>query len=298
MHRRITDQHWNRRWIAPIALSLVTGAALAQSTVQVIALKYRQAEEVIPTLKPLLGRESSISSFQNQLVVRGTPLEIAHVKRVLTSIDAAPRRLRITVRQDADLERDRREGEVSGSVGGNNARLTVPGSGTRSGSNVALTTGDDNLHARVVDSQQLIRDRTAQTLQVLEGRSAFIQVGESRAVPVEQVTRSVVNGRVVERVIGGTEYRDAHTGFYVLPRVQGDRVTLEINPQRENFNDDRDGSLAVQRVSTMVSGRLGECIEIGGVAQSRSDERTVLLGRSTSRVDDRRGVQVKVEEMQ
>jgi hypothetical protein len=29
----------------------------------------------------------------------------------------------------------------------------------------------------------------------------------------------------------------------------------------------------------------------------RGDERTVLLGRSTGRVDDRRGVQVKVEEL-
>jgi type II secretory pathway component GspD/PulD (secretin) len=89
MRRRITDNHWNKHWNAAIALCFVTGTAFAQITVQVIPLKYRQADEVIPTLEPLLGRDSSISSFQNQLVVRGTPLEIAHVKRAKTPISSA-----------------------------------------------------------------------------------------------------------------------------------------------------------------------------------------------------------------
>lgn len=286
-----------RRGLVVLLLAGLSAAALAQSQVEVIPLKYRNGDQVLPVLQPLLGRDSSISVFQNQLVIRASPSELAHVKRVLAGIDTQPRRLLITVRQDADLSRDSSAAELSGSIGNDNARVTVPGSSLRSGGNVVLRDGDDRLRARVIDSQQVNRDRGTQTVQVLEGYSAFIRIGESRPVPSRQVVRTVINGQVVDRVVEGTEYRDASTGFNVLPRVQGDRVTLDINPQRESFDENRRGAVSVQRVATTVSGRLGEWIDLGGVADTRSDERTVLLGRSTGRVDDRRGVQVKVEEL-
>ncbi len=276
---------------------VLAGAAWAQSTVEVIPLKYRTAAEVLPVVQPLLGRDASISSFQNQLVIRATPAELAQVKGVLASIDTMPKRLLITVRQSADLERNRQEMEVSGSIGNDHARVTVPGSGGRSGGNVVLREGDDRLRARVIDTRQSSRDSTAQTVQVLEGRSAFIRVGESRPVRNRQVVRSVVNGQIVDRVVESTDYREASTGFNVLPRVQGDRVTLDIDPTRDTFDDQRRGAVNVQRVVTTVSGRLGEWIDLGGVGETRDDERSVLLGRSTGRVDDRRGVQVKVEEL-
>lgn len=293
--------HAGARVIAVLLLWAVAAVAFAQTTVEVIALKYRQAEQLIPVIQPLLGRESSISSFQNQLVIRATAVELAQVRRVLASLDTAPRRLLITVRQDADFERDRRDAELSASVGNGEARVTVPGSSVREsgqGGQVVLRDGDDRLRARVIDSQQMTRDRTTQTVQVLEGSSAFIRIGESRPVPDRQVVRSFINGRVVERVTGGTEYREANTGFHVLPRVQGDRVTLDISPQRESFDDEsRRGTVNTQRLATTVSGRLGEWMDLGGIGDARSDDRSVLLGRSTGRVNDRRGVQVKVEEL-
>ena len=283
------------------AVVLLCGAlasvAVAQTTVEVIPLKYRKAEQVLPVVQPLLGRESSVTSFQNQLVIRATPAELAQVKGVLASIDTPPRLLLITVRQDADLTRDRREMEIFGSIGNDRARVTVPGSGTRSGGNVVLREGDDRLRARAIDSQRSSSDRSAQTIQVLEGYSAFIRIGESRPVNSRQVVRSVVNGQVVERVVDSTEYREASTGFHVLPRVQGDRVTLDINPRRDSFDDQRRGAVNVQRVDTTVSGRLGEWIDLGGVGDTRSEQGSSLLGRSSSQVDDRRGVQVKVEEL-
>lgn len=276
---------------------LVAATAWAQTTVEVIPLSHRSSEQVIPVIQPLLGRDSSVSGFQNQLVIRATPVELAQVRRVLASIDKPPRRLLITVRQDADLERDRREAELSGSIGNDNARVTIPGSGSRDGGNIVLREGDDRLRARIIDSRQISRDSTAQTIQVLEGSSAFIRIGESRPVRSRQVVRTVVNGQIVDRVVEGTEYRDANTGFSVLPRLQGDIVTLDINPQRESFDEQRRGTVNVQRVTTTVSGRLGEWIDLGGVGDSRSDERSALLGRSSGRIEERRGVQVRVEEL-
>lgn len=280
-----------------VAALAAAPAASAQTTVEIIPLSYRSSEQVIPVIQPLLGRDSSVSGFQNQLVIRATPAELAQIRRVLASIDKAPRRLLITVRQDAGLERDRREAELSGSIGNDNARVTIPGSGSRSGGNVVLRDGDDRLRARIIDSRQVSRDSTEQTLQVLEGSTAFIRIGESRPLRSRQVVRTVVNGQIVDRVVEGTEYRDANTGFSVLPRLQGDIVTLDINPQRDSFDDRHRGTVNVQRVTTTVSGRLGEWIDLGGVGDSRSDERSALLGHSSSRVEERRGVQVRVEEL-
>lgn len=278
-----------------LLMVLLAGPALAQTTVEVILLKYRQADQVIPVLQPLLGREASISNFQNQLVIRATPAELAQVKRVLAGIDTPPRRLLITVRQDADVSGSRREAEVSGSIGNNNARVTVPGSGSREGGNVVLRDGDDRLRARVVDSSQAGGERTAQTVQVLEGYSAFIRAGESQPVRNRQVVRTMVNGQWVDRVVETTDYREATTGFNVRPRLQGEMVTLDIDPQRETFDEQRRGTVSVQRVSTTVSGRLGEWMDLGGISEERSNDSSGILSTRSVRSSDRRGVQVKVE---
>jgi hypothetical protein len=284
-------------WMAALLCFALVPLAGAQTTVEVVPLKYRKSEQVIPVIQPLLGRDSSISGFQNQLVIRATPAELAQVKRVLADIDTAPRRLLITVRQDADMGRDRREAELSGSIGNDNARITVPGSGSNSGGNVVLRDGDDRLRGHVVDTQRSSSSSTQQSIQVLEGYSAFIRVGESRPVHSRQVVRTVVNGQIVERVVEGTEYHNATTGFSVVPRVQGSLVTLDIDPQRESFDDSRRGAVNVQRVVTTVSGRLGEWMDLGGINESRSDGQSTLLGRSTASSSERRGVQVKVEEL-
>ena len=293
----------NKTWIRGLGLLLalagfaMASVADAQTTVEVLPLKYRKSEQVIPVLQPLLGRDSSISGFQNQLVVRATPAELAQLKRVLADIDTAPKRLLITVRQDADQERDRREAELSGSIGNQNARITVPGSGSREGGNAVFRDGDDRLRGRVVDSQRSSSSSTQQSIQVLEGYSAFIRVGESRPLRSRQVVRTLVNGQIVDRVVEGTDYRDASTGFSVVPRVQGNIVTLDIDPQRETFDESRRGAVNVQRVVTTVSGRLGEWMDLGGVNESRSDHQSTLLGRSSTSGSERRGVQVKVEEL-
>ena len=285
-----------RKRLAVVLLGcLLVAGASAQTTVEVITLKYRQAEEVIPVIRPMLGRDASVSNFQNQLVIRATAVELAQVKAVLASIDTPPRRLRITVSQDADVTRDRREAEISGSIGGDQARVTVPGSGSREGGNLVLRDGDDLLRARAADSRQSGSERTAQTVNVLEGASAFIRVGESRPVRNRQVERAVVNGQSVERVVESVEFRDATTGFNVRPRLQGDRVTLEIEPQRESFDTQRRGTVNVQRVATTVSGRLGEWIDLGGIGEERSDTASGILDMRSTRSSDRRGVRVKVE---
>jgi type II secretory pathway component GspD/PulD (secretin) len=281
-----------------LLLVALAGAAHAQTTIlEVIPLRYRTAEQVIPIIQPILAREGSVSGYQGQLIVRTTPQNLEEIKRILAGVDTAPRRLLITVRQDVDLARGEQSAEVSGRIGSDRARVIVPDSGDRRGGNVVLRDGDDRLRARALESRGAESDRNTQSVQVLEGREAFIRAGQSVPVRERQARRNVVGGQVVEQVVESTQYRDVTTGFYVLPRMSGDRVTLEISPQRETLSTSVPGGVSVQRVVTTVSGRLGEWMEIGGIAQDRSTQDAVLLGRSATTVSDGRRVLLKVEEL-
>jgi hypothetical protein len=265
----------------------------AQSgVVEVITLKYRTAEQVMPLLRPMLDRDGSMTGMQNQLIVRTSAANLGDLKKILATIDAMPRRLLITVRQDAALDRDRAEAQASARIVTGSGSIAVGEAGRG---------GDSALRARIDNTRSLSDDRNTQSIQVLEGSSAFINIGQSVPVPQRQVTRSVVNGQVVERVSSGVEYREAQTGFQVLPRLHGDRVTLEISPQRDTFAAPEQnlprGSINTQRAATTVAGRLGEWIELGGIVQGGVSQHTAILGSTRETSADNRRVLVKVEEI-
>lgn len=285
------------RWFMALGAAMLMTLAWAEPVVEVIPLHYRTAEEVIPILQPMLAREGTLSGFKGQLIIRTTPENLVELKRILASVDTAPRQLVITVRQDADSGASRRSASISGNVGNDNTRVIVPPtSRDRQGGRVVIRDGDSRISGHVLDSSSSLSDRNTQTLRVSEGREAFIAVGQSVPVRGRQVTRTVVNGQVVERVVETPQYRDVTSGFYVRPRVSGDRVLLDISPQRESLSGDIRGGVNVQRVVTTVSGRLGEWIEIGGIVQNASGQQSVLLGRASSTETDNRRVLVKVDE--
>jgi hypothetical protein len=251
----------------------------------------------MPVIQPMLAREGSVSGFQGQLVVRTTPANLEEIKRILARLDTAPRQLVITVRQEAEADRSGASAEVSGSVGGDHGRVTVPGGREPPrGGSVVLRDGDDSVRMQVVEGSGSQSGRDTQSLRVMEGREAFLRIGQSVPVRERQVQRSVVGGRVVEQVVESAQYRDAASGIYVLPRVSGDRVTLDISTQRESLSRRAGGSVSTQGIVTTVSGRLGEWMEIGGVAQDTAGQQSVLLGRSAVATRDSRRVLIRIEE--
>jgi hypothetical protein len=94
-----------------------------------------------------------------------------------------------------------------------------------------------------------------------------------------------------------TQYRDVDSGFYVTPRVHGDSVTLEISAANDRVVDPATGASSIQRVQTVVSGRLGEWIELGATGEQRSRDESVILGRSSDASREYRRVLLKVEEV-
>ena len=74
-------------------------------------------------------------------------------------------------------------------------------------------------------------------------------------------------------------------------------MTVSIRTRRDSVTDANSGTLGVQRIDTVLSGRLGEWLEIGGAGQenTRTDGGTVY--RSSSLGFDDRRVFIKVEEV-
>ena len=234
--------------------------------------------------------------------MRTTPANLAEIRKVLATLDAAPRQLMITVRQDALIDRERTQAEVSGRVTSGGAEVAIPASGNARGGTVEVQSGNDVLRGRIDSSTRALdADRNTQSVRVLEGSSAFIRAGQSIPVPQRQVARTLVNGQVVERFGNGVEYRDVTTGFYVVPRLAGDRVTLEINPQRDTLaNPEQNlprGSVNIQQAATTVSGRLGEWIEVGGIVQGVTNQQTAVLGSTRELSRDNRQILLKVDEI-
>lgn len=258
---------------------------------EVVPLKHRSAEELLPIVRPLLDKDGVASGMNYQLILRTSPRNLAEIKKLLISIDVAPRRLKITVMQDVDRDTAERLTSVSGGAG-SNPRITLPDGG--SGASVEIGSGRDRLKANVISTRTLEVGRNTQQLQVIEGNRALVRTGQSMSLPQHQVIQHPWGTQVID----STEYREVERGFYVLPRVNGDRVTLEISAQNDAPVRGDPQSVSTQRASSTLSGRLGEWMELGGTGQRDSVDDSTISSRSASRKHEQRSVLIRVEEVE
>lgn len=269
---------------------LATVVLAANTIIEVIQLKYRNAEQVLPIIRPLVDKEGAITGMNNQLIIRTTPRNLEQIKAIVAQIDTRPRKLMITVKQNARLEDQDTGAGVSGNIRlGKEAGLSVKG--TKVHPNVEIRQGRSALGVDVHSTRSISDDASTQKIQVLEGYPAFIQVGS--AIPLPQQT--IISNGPNTTITNSVTYQDVTTGFNVIPRLQGDQVTLEIQPRKNTLG--QGGSINVQEASTIVSGRLGEWIEIGGIGQERNQESSGTV-YSTRSVSSRSGsILLKVEEL-
>lgn len=261
--------------LVTLLLVFCLGSAAAQQEMEIIPLRARTVDQVLPTLLPLLEPGGALTGMNNQLFLRASPRNREEIKRALAAIDTPPRKLIIRVSSTRGVDDSGRGGAVSGRVIiSNNTRV------------------DGN--ARVWDTRTQSQDSGSQMVQTIEGGRAFIQVGRSLPVPLRQMVVGPQGAVVSDSVI----YRDIGQGFYAEPRLAGDRVTLEISQQADTPGNYGRGSTTTQRLATTVSGRLGEWIELGGSGQQGSSNERGTLNLSTREVRDTRSLWLKVEEVQ
>ena len=265
-----------------LLLLLGAGPLLAQQGLEVLSLQHRSVEEVLPVLRPLVEPGGSLSGVNNQLFLRASERNRAEIRKALAAMDVPARRLVIRVATDLSQTEQYRGGRVQGSLGNDRVRIGN-----------ADTGGSNQVRAQVYDSRSATAGGGTQMVQTVDGGRAYIQVGTSLAVPMRQVVLGP-GGAVVSEIV---EYRDVGRGFYAEPRVRGDRVSVDISQQSDAPGRRGDASIQVQRLSTTVSGRLGEWLQLGGTGQDASSRRQGTLSLSTSEVRESRGIWLMVEEL-
>lgn len=263
------------------------------NSVEVISLNHRTVEEVIPVLRPFVGSEGVISGMNNQLIVQTTPARLERIKEIIARIDTPLRQLMITVAQNVTREQLERIAAASGKITiSNNNRLTISDErGDRTG-RVEYSRDEDTLKVQGQSSTGIAQTADIQRLRILEGSQALIKIGSSIPLPERTVVRNT-NGVTV---IGSSRYHDVTSGFYVLPRIVGDGVILEISPQRSTLGKEK--SIDYQSATTRVKGQLGKWIELGSIQQRQDDKGSKIWSGSKEKASERRGIFLKVEEIE
>jgi type II secretory pathway component GspD/PulD (secretin) len=224
--------------VALLALGVSVGA---QNSLEIITLRHRTAEQVIPALRPLLDPGATLSGSRNQLIVRTSPANLADLRLALEALDRPLRRLQISVRFEES--REAALGRVEGSA--------------------RIGSGGSRFDLKAQESRASSGERVDQRVQVLEGSRAVIYSGQSR--PVRQ--RIHTPGGVIPQEV--TVVHDQATGFTVVPQLAGKGVRLEIA-----------GQSGAQQSATSVEAGLGDWVHLGSTSTAaayRSELQRVWL---------------------
>lgn len=258
------------RAITYVLLAFGALTAHAQGSLEVIELRHRTAEQVLPDLRPLLDPGAVLTGQRNQLIVRTSAQNLAEIRRALDALDRPARRLVISVRFDDAATEAQSAFEARGAVSTQGARARV----------------------QALDARSAANERIDQRVQVLEGGRAMIATGQSRPVRQSQVLGNPGTPVQRETVI----IQEMVTGFEVVPRLSGSTVFLEIAPQRE-LPGTLPGSVQGQSAASTVSGRLGEWLELAGTSGMSSRDARGMASGARERSTESRRIWVRVDEV-
>jgi type II secretory pathway component GspD/PulD (secretin) len=255
------------RALVTMVCSLWIAVSSAQD-LQIIELRYRLAEQVLPSLQPLVEPGGVLTGMDSTLFVRTSPGNFEQIYQAVALLDRAPRQLLVSVGQGT--VETIADSSVRGSV-------TVGSGDVQVGVN-RPPGADSGATVQVRQNTQRANLQNVSSIRTIEGNEAYVSVGQLVPLTNTQVVPGY-HGAVVQQTTG---YRDVSTGFYATVRVSGDLVTLDISPQQQRLRDTTRGAVidTASTVST-VSGRLGEWLPLGAVRQTagNTDNGLLIWGR-------------------
>lgn len=234
----------------------------AMAATEVVPLNYRTSDDLLPVARSFLGKEGTVSAFQNQLIVNAEPEKIQALRSLISQLDKASRRLLISVDTSDSNDQNDQDYATNGSVQTQNGDVNV------------------RSQTQIIRSDTDNREGGVQQVQANEGTPAFIQVGQAVPLTTSQIDPY---GHAQNQ----TQYRNVTQGFYVTASVTGDTVHLAISTNRDRMSQERPDVVNVQSTDTSVSGRLGEWISLAGInRETQADKSSTTRSYSTQGRDD------------
>lgn len=282
------------RLATALLLCVLCSAALADLLVmEVIPLKHRLANDLVPTLRELVAEGGTVTGLDNQVIIRSTPANLADLKQVLAGLDTRQQQLRITVRQNVGNASQGAADALAAHLRAGQAEVAAGLGGPGDAPGAAVRYQGEHAGASVESYRTHGRDERASSHFVLaiEGTPAYIATGRSVPLPQSSALLTPYGANVQQSL----EYRKVGSGVYVTPRLAGDEVTLEISPYNDQLAREGGGMTAERGVDTVVRGRLGEWLPLGGATSASHDSSNSELTRTERRDDQAYDVWVKVE---
>lgn len=268
-----------------LALVLVSMAAVtAAGELQLIELRHRLAEEIVPVVQPLLEPGGVLTGADRVLFVNTSPANLEQIRQAVERLDRRPRQLMITVGQGTVTREEGTDLRGTATLGSGDAQVGVN----------APPGGDSGVAVAVRSGSQRANLQNTSSIRTLDGAETYIALGQ--LVPL--TTTQVVAGQRRPLVYTSTEYRDVSTGFYATVRLHGEAVTLEVSPRQQRLRGAA-GAPVVETaglVST-VSGPLGEWIPLGAVQEAGSGDTNGLLVWGRRSAESQYSAWVKVDEV-
>lgn len=249
---------WCASRIAGLLLVLLAGLASA-AQIEVIELRHRLAEELVPTLSAVADEDTVVRAAGSRLIVRGSPAAIDRIRELARTLDSATPSLRISVRRVSGAETGR------GGIGADRKGLEVHSS-------------------RSAEDGRLV-----QTVTVMAGSPAFIDTG--RSVPITD--RIVILGTNGAGYAERQRYQHRPEGFYATARLIDGRAVIDISVA--DSRGDADGAIRHHRIVNTVSGRLGEWLPIGVVQEDAAREGSDVIYSTRSAQSERQQIEIRVE---
>jgi len=263
-------------------LGLVLLVSVVQAdSITTIRLQNRPAADVIPIVKPMLGANDAISGQGFKIFLRASPQTLAQVRGMIEVLDIASKVLQISVFQGSTRGLDELGFGANVQIGSEDANVNIGTTGNNnSGGSITYSTSKGSGSINSISTRKRLQDNPIHQVRVTEGTEAYIETGAQ--IPY-------FSGAIVPRgVVGGIEYKDAVTGFYVLPRIHGANVTLQVSPFKNSRSNSGAGNIETQSANTSITGPIGEWLLVGGVTEQlkRSQSGTGSYSSTQSRTNE------------
>lgn len=282
-----------RPLISAVVLSMACGSVQAEQVLHVYET-YWPAEKVAPVVQDLLGTGDTISVYKNKIIIRTDRANHVEIQRILDEVDRPPRNLLVSVRKS-----DQHQSRVNGVAA--QADYVEDGNGVRvergdGDNNVVVYRGsstDGRVETRVMSRNTISTERNSSVHQVrvLEGEEGYISLGDE--IPVQQQVVTI-NG-----VSNTTHYKPVTSGFYVVPKLQRDKVFVEISSHSQKIKgNNSQASIETSTLNTTVSVPLGLWTPMGGIDQSAKQSSQGIVYSTRQKGTQDLGYEIKIDILQ
>ncbi len=261
-----------------LSVFFTTDSTADDLVMKVVPLNNRFASELQPLISPFLENSERIVANRSSLIVKATPARQKEIKKLIDQLDSRLNNLTITVIQSNTESAESLNASANNRV---NIRTSRPSSLPY------------RFRGRFANTESLNHSNSQQQIQTLDGKPAYIKIGQIHPVQNINIYPSGYGYPVIST---NTQLIEASTGFMVTPRLSGKQVTLEVSPWSDKINNS--GEFSTQSGHTTIRVRLGQWVEIGGTDQQSQHTRYGTLSHRYSTTDKSMKILIKVDKAQ